>query len=100
MPDDETKGELGATARRLIRSRDRAALGTSLGGRPFVSLVAAACDSNASPLLLLSDLAQHTRNLVAEPSVSLLFEDVAGEARPPPGAPPGVLWAGPPRRGP
>jgi heme iron utilization protein len=82
MPDDENKQELGAAARRLIRSRDRAALGTSLGGRPFVSLVAAACDSNASPLLLLSDLAQHTKNLVAEPSVSLLFEDVAGHADP------------------
>ena len=82
MPDDETKGELGAAARRLIRSRDHAALGTSLGGRPFVSLVAAAYDSDASPLLLLSDLAQHTKNLVAEPSVSLLFEDVAGQADP------------------
>jgi putative heme iron utilization protein len=82
MPDDENKQELGAAARRLIRSRDRAALGTSLGGRPFVSLVAAACDSDASPLLLLSDLAQHTKNLVAEPSVSLLFEDVAEHADP------------------
>ena len=82
MPADENKQELGAAARRLIRSRDRAALGTSLGGRPFVSLVAAACDSDASPLLLLSDLAQHTKNLVAEPSVSLLFEDVAGHADP------------------
>src|SRR5437762_13484126 len=82
MPADENKQELGAAARRLIRSRDRAALGTSLGGRPFVSLVAAACDSDASPLLLLSDLAQHTKNLVAEPSVSLLFEEVAGQADP------------------
>src|SRR5437762_3186421 len=82
MPADENKQELGAAARRLIRSRDRAALGTSCGDRPFVSLVAAACDSDASPLLLLSDLAQHTKNLVAEPSVSLLFEDVAGQADP------------------
>ena len=82
MPDDENKRELGTEARRLIRSGDRAALGTSFGGRPFVSLVAAACDSDASPLLLLSDLAQHTKDLVAEPSVSLLFEDVAGHADP------------------
>src|SRR5438876_3957087 len=82
MPDDANKRELGAAARRLIRSGDRAALGTSFGGRPFVSLVAAACDSDASPLLLLSDLAQHTKNLVAEPSVSLLFDDVAGYADP------------------
>ena len=82
MPADENKQELGAAARRLVRSRDRAALGTSLGGRPFVSLVAAACDSDASPLLLLSDLAQHTKNLLADPTVSLLFEDVAGHADP------------------
>src|SRR5947209_587590 len=82
MPDDATKQQLGAEARRLIRSRGHAALGTSLAGRPYVSLVAAACDSDASPLLLLSDLAQHTKNLIAESSVSLLFEDVAGHGDP------------------
>ena len=65
----------GAAARRLIRSRDHAALATSFGGRAYVSLVASACDLDATPLLLLSDLAQHTRNLVADPLVSLLFED-------------------------
>ncbi len=65
----------GAAARRLVRGRDHAALGTSLAGRAYVSLVACACAIDASPLLLLSDLAQHTRNLVADPLVSLLFED-------------------------
>lgn len=69
-------------ARRLIRTRDHAALATSLDGRPYVSLVAVACDSDASPLLLLSDLAEHTRNLLAEPRVSLLFEATAGHADP------------------
>jgi hypothetical protein len=64
----------GVTARRLVRGCDRAALGTSLDGRPYVSLVMAACDLDASPLLLLSDLAQHTKNLLADPSVSLLFD--------------------------
>jgi putative heme iron utilization protein len=82
MPDAKDNRELGAAARRLIRSRGHAALGTSLAGRPYVSLVAAACDSDATPLLLLSDLAQHTQNLVADPSVSVLFEDVAGHADP------------------
>jgi putative heme iron utilization protein len=33
-------------------------------------------------LLLLSDLAQHTRNLVADPRVSLLFEDTGEYADP------------------
>jgi putative heme iron utilization protein len=68
----------GIQARRVIRSRDHAALATLLDGRPYVSLVAAACDSDASPLLLLSDLAQHTKNLLADPRVSLLFDDTAG----------------------
>jgi heme iron utilization protein len=66
--------DLGAAARHLMRSRDHAALATTLAGRPYVSLVASACDHDASPLLLLSDLAQHTRNLVADPLVSLLFD--------------------------
>ncbi len=65
----------GAAARRLIRSRGHVALATSLTGRPYVSLVASACEPDARPLLLLSDLAQHTRNLVADPRVSLLFDD-------------------------
>src|SRR5438105_4412392 len=74
--------QLGAAARRMIRSRGHAALGTSLAGQPYVSLVATACDMDASPILLLSDLAQHTKNLAAGPFVSLLFEDVAGHPDP------------------
>jgi putative heme iron utilization protein len=65
----------GTAARRLMRGRDHAALATSLAGRPYVSLVACACDIDASPILLLSDLAQHTANLRADPLVSLLFDD-------------------------
>lgn len=65
-------------ARRLIRTCDHAALATRLDAHPYASLVAVACDSDASPLLLLSDLAQHTRNLLAEPRVSLLFAAAAG----------------------
>lgn len=71
-----------AAARRLVRTRRHAALATSLDGRPYVSLVAAACDLDASPLLLLSDLAQHTRNMLADPRASLLFEATAGHPDP------------------
>jgi putative heme iron utilization protein len=79
--NDDSAGR-AAEARRLVRIRGHAALATSLDGRPYVSLVAVACDSDASPLLLLSDLARHTRNLLAEPRVSLLFEETAGYADP------------------
>jgi len=71
-----TEGEVerGVEARRLIRRASYAALGTSFEGRPYVSLVATACDHDASPLLLLSNLAQHTRNFAATSQVSLLFD--------------------------
>ena len=44
---------------------------------PFGSLVAAAVDARGFPLLLLSSLAEHTKNLVASPHASLLFADHA-----------------------
>lgn len=72
----------GTEARRLIRAATHAALGTSQDGRPYVSLVAVAADHDGSPLLLLSDLAQHSRNIAAEPRVSLLFPDVAAQGDP------------------
>ena len=72
----------GAEARRLIRRADHAALATSFEGRPYASLVAVACDVDASPLLLLSDLAQHTKNLAAEPHASLLIDGTSGYADP------------------
>lgn len=74
MANIENTAEPGATARRLMRGRGQASLATSLAGHPYVSLVASACDLDASPLLLLSDLTQHTRNLLADPRLSLLFD--------------------------
>jgi putative heme iron utilization protein len=74
--------EWGAAARRLIRRCDHAALATTMAGRPYVSLVACACEVDASPLLLLSDLAQHTKNLAANPQVSLLFAEEGNDPDP------------------
>ncbi|MFO1067316.1 MAG: DUF2470 domain-containing protein [Geminicoccaceae bacterium] len=70
----------GSTVRRLIRSIPRVALGTRLvaDGQPYVSLAMVACDHAARPLLLLSDLADHTRNIKAHPYVSLLFDGTLG----------------------
>jgi putative heme iron utilization protein len=71
-------------ARQLVRACNRASLGTRLAGdgRAYVSLTATATDIDGSPLLLLSTLADHTRNLLADPAVSLLFEGTAGFANP------------------
>jgi putative heme iron utilization protein len=61
-------------ARSLIETSGSAALGTlGSGGEPFVSYVTTARGANGSPLLLLSGLAWHTRNLQRDPRASLLF---------------------------
>jgi putative heme iron utilization protein len=77
----------GTTIRQLLRSETRAALGTLDGtGAPYVSLVMLAVDHDAAPLLLLSDLADHTQNLKRDPRVSLLVDGTAGMAAPLAGA--------------
>jgi len=70
---DETSP--AAIARALMNGCDRAVLCTSLpaDGWPYGSLVAVAPDRDGAPLLYLSDLAEHTRNLAAEPRAALVF---------------------------
>jgi heme iron utilization protein len=68
--------------RRLLRRGGRAALATSLRGAPYVSLVLYAVDLDASPLLLISDLARHSRNIAFDPRVSLLIDGTAELAEP------------------
>jgi len=77
-------------ARRLIRATDRATLATALGSPdgpwPYASLVLVAADYDASPLLLISTLAEHTRNLQQDSRASLLFDGTHGLADPLTGA--------------
>lgn len=72
--------------RELIRSRDRAALATALPAEgsawPYASLVLVAVDHDLSPILLMSDLAEHSKAIAADPRVSLLFDGTAGLAQP------------------
>lgn len=69
-----------------MRSLDRATLATSLEGWPYASLVLTALDHAAQPLLLISDLAEHTKNLKADPRASLLFDGTGGRDDPLTGA--------------
>lgn len=71
-----------ATARRLMRAADRAVLATAREGWPYASLVLTALDHAARPLLLLSALAEHTKNLKRDPRASLLFDGTAGRDDP------------------
>ncbi len=75
-----------AEPRQLMRRLGAAALGTAMDGAPYVSLALCACDADARPLLLLSDLAQHTKNIAVDPRVSLLFDGTQGLADPLTGA--------------
>lgn len=67
--------DLGRLARSIVRSADRAALGTlqrNGDGHPLVTHVALATRSDGTPLLLLSGLSEHTRNVADDARVSLL----------------------------
>jgi putative heme iron utilization protein len=75
-------GNNRAALRRVARAARKAALATSLEGRPYVSLVTLAFDHDLSPVLLLSRLADHTRNLLADSRAALLLDGTDGHANP------------------
>lgn len=69
-----------AAARELLRRRRVAVLATASarhGGAPFTSLAPYALSAAGDPVLLLSAIAQHTRNLAADPRASLFVHDPA-----------------------
>lgn len=65
--------------RSLLRRSRQGALATLMadGGDPYCSLVATATDTDGSPLLLISRLAVHTKNILADPRVSLMLDERA-----------------------
>lgn len=76
-------------ARGLVRRARSAALATTLAGGegfPYASLVTVSSDVDGSPVLLLSELSDHTRNLSADGRAALLFEEAAALANPQTGA--------------
>lgn len=64
-------------AKTLLREGRSGALATLMAGSgdPYCSLVNVATAFDGAPLLLLSDLALHTRNLAADPRVSLMLDE-------------------------
>jgi len=82
----------GRAARDLIRRLDRATIATlghpggPAAGEPYASLVLVATMPDASPILLISTLADHTKNLAADPRISLLFDGTVGLDEPLTGA--------------
>lgn len=83
----------GDMVRDLIRAADRAVLSTlqrppraapkdgawaESAGWPYGSLVLVGCTPDARPVTLISTLAEHTRNLMADPRASVLIDGTAG----------------------
>jgi heme iron utilization protein len=66
-------------ARSLLRRSRQGALATLMPGNgdPYCSLVNVASQPDGSPILLLSSLALHTANLLADPRVSLMLDERA-----------------------
>lgn len=82
---------MSRAVRALVRGLDRAALASLLpagrppaaeGAWPYASLVLVAVDHDLSPILLMSDLAEHTKAIAAGPRVSLLFDGTQGLDQP------------------
>jgi heme iron utilization protein len=66
-------------ARSLLRRSRQGALATLMAGSgdPYCSLVNVASHPDASPILLISRLALHTRNILGEARVSLMLDERA-----------------------
>jgi heme iron utilization protein len=66
-------------AKSLLRRSRQGALATlmAVSGDPYCSLVNVASAPEGSPVLLISRLALHTKNLLADPRVSLMLDERA-----------------------
>src|SRR5438128_7714854 len=64
-------------AKKLLREGRSGALATLMAGSgdPYCSLVNVATAADGSPLLLISRLAVHTKNILADPRVSLMLDE-------------------------
>jgi putative heme iron utilization protein len=66
-----------SAAKKLVREARSGALATLMAGSgdPYCSLVNVATKADGSPLLLISGLAVHTKNILADPRVSLMLDE-------------------------
>ena len=65
------------SAKKLLREGRSGALATLMpgSGDPYCSLVNIATAADGAPLLLISRLAVHTKNILADPRVSLMIDE-------------------------
>ena len=71
---NDAHAEAVADAKRLMRLARTGALATlEAGGEPLTTLIGVASDYDGAPLMLMSTLSRHTRNLARDPRASLLL---------------------------
>src|SRR5438552_9254986 len=72
-----TDFDAGKSARSLLRRSRQGALATLAAGSgdPYCSLVNLASHADGSPILLISRLALHTKNILGDPRVSLMLDE-------------------------
>lgn len=78
------RSQVAIEARELIRRRLKGALATidRTTGYPYSSLVTLATEADGAPLFLISTLAQHTQNIIADSRASILFDGTDGYGDP------------------
>jgi len=76
QPEFSPVTDLTGLARAMIRAALKGALGTLLqpSGHPYASLLLTATEPDGAPVLLISKLALHTKNLAADARASLLID--------------------------
>jgi putative heme iron utilization protein len=75
ITDKTTPQDHGRTARQLLRAHRYGALGTlskKFDGHPFTSITPYLVDHDGSLLILISGLAEHTKNILSDSRVSLI----------------------------
>ena len=77
MMQDHPDFDPKQSTKRLLREGRSGALATLMpgSGDPYCSLVNVATAADGTPLLLISRLAVHTRNVLADPRVSLMLDE-------------------------
>ncbi len=81
---NETAAATAASARHMVRRGLKGGLSTTdaATGAPYGSMVLLATDIGGAPLTLISTLARHTKNLLAQSAASLMIDlsNAAGDA--------------------
>ena len=83
-PEFGQPGDASTDARHLARRAVMGALATvdSDSGHPYASLVTLATEPAGAPVLLISKLALHTRNLLADSRASILIDETGNDGNP------------------